>query len=231
MLPFLVLVSAPVAGEEPKQHVTSMIQVEVLDSGGLGASDITPRSLLPLALELIKVFEDWVPTAYDDASAYCTVGYGHLIAKKPCAEAAVELASYSLPMGKKAGIDQLELDSRAARLAVMSATKDVTLTDEQFGALTSFVFNVGATNFKNSTLLQYVLNEEFEGAAKQFGRWVKSKGKTLDGLIARRNCEAELFRGKLHLAADGTFHRESCENLGAAAPGETLIDIEMGEKR
>lgn len=48
----------------------------------------------------------------------------------------------------------------------------VPLTANQFDALVSFVFNVGAAAFKRSTMLKLLNVGDYEGAAKQFDRWV-----------------------------------------------------------
>lgn len=49
---------------------------------------------------------------------------------------------------------------------------EVPLSQEQFDALVSFVFNVGVTQFVESTLLKKLNVGDYEGAAKQFDRWV-----------------------------------------------------------
>ena len=73
---------------------------------------------MALALDLIKEFEAWRPQAYNDASLFCTIGYGHLIAKKPCAGSAAELQQFDQPLSLEAGLAQLDLDTAIARLAI-----------------------------------------------------------------------------------------------------------------
>ena len=234
-LAILALICAPAA--EAKQtssfpvrpdHVTSGIQVETLDNPSLGAAGTAARDLAPLPLNLIKDFESWVPNAYNDASMYCTIGYGHLIAKKACANSSKELVGYVRPMPMQAGLDLLDKDTRAARIAVQNLVHRP-LSDEQFGAVVSFVFNIGAANFSSSTMLLYLNNGEFEGAARQFPKWVKSKGVVLNGLITRRACEAALFSAKLPAHPYGAFLRADCASSGAAPSVDELIDIGIGE--
>lgn len=211
-------------------HVTSQAQVEVLDGGGLGAAGATPRRLPTLALDVIKDFEAWRPRAYNDASRYCTIGYGHLIAKQPCEAIPDELLAYAQPLTVPVGTALLDKDTAIARQAVQQLVRQP-LSDQQFGALTSFVFNVGAEKFAGSTMLKYLNNAEYEGAARQFPLWIRSKGVVLDGLITRRVCEAALFEGKLIYGKDGRFHRDECGGAGAAPSGSKLIDIDIGEMR
>lgn len=45
------------------------------------------------------------------------------------------------------------------------------LTQNQFDALVSFVFNIGATAFNKSTMKRMLNTGNYEGAALQFDRW------------------------------------------------------------
>lgn len=69
----------------------------------------------------------------------------------------------------------------------------VTITQAQFDALVSFVFNVGCKAFKGSTLLARLNARDYEGARQQFGRWNKAGGRELPGLTRRRADEAAAF--------------------------------------
>ena len=72
----------------------------------------------------------------------------------------------------------------------------VGLTPSQFDALVAWVFNLGPTNLRESTLLR-VLNEgNYEEVPAQIKRWNKAGGEVLNGLIRRREAEALLFQGE-----------------------------------
>lgn len=195
---------------------------------GLGATlPGGARPLVPLAPELIMSFEGWEPSPYDDPSGYCTVGFGRLIKKSRCAT--IDLSAYQRPLTPKEGAEYLEQDTRTARSAVQRLVK-VELADHQFGALSAFVFNVGKDQFAKSTLLQLVNGGYFDAAAKEFGKWILSNKKVLPGLIARRSCEASLFRNLLKPNATGEFVRSACDQLGIAPASGSLIDISTGEE-
>src|SRR5262249_12763732 len=120
-------------------------------------------------------------------------------------------------------------DTAIARLDVQALVHTQS-SDEEFGALTSFVFNIGGTNFSTSKMLKNINNDENDGAAKKIPKWIKSKRKILEGLIVRRNCEASLFKAQLNYGKDHKFHRDDCGSLGAAPGTELLIDVNTGEK-
>lgn len=67
------------------------------------------------------------------------------------------------------------------------------LTQNQFDALVSFVYNVGSGNFSSSTLLVKLNQGKYLEAANEFLKWNKAGGKPLSGLIRRRAAERELF--------------------------------------
>ena len=69
----------------------------------------------------------------------------------------------------------------------------VPLKQNEMNAMVSWVFNLGPTNLKNSTLLR-VLNEgKYHEVPEQIKRWNKVNGKVNEGLVKRRKSEALLF--------------------------------------
>ena len=69
----------------------------------------------------------------------------------------------------------------------------VPLKQNEFDSLVSWVFNLGPTSLKNSTLLR-VLNEgKYHEVPEQIKRWNKVNGVPNEGLIKRRKSEALLF--------------------------------------
>lgn len=77
--------------------------------------------------------------------------------------------------------------------AAVSRLVQVPLTQGQFDALVSFVFNMGATKFGASTLLKMLNEGRVFAAAAQFKLWVHSGDKILPGLVKRRAAETDLF--------------------------------------
>ncbi len=139
-------------------------------------------------LALIKVSEGLETVAYPDPGNRITgepwtIGYGHTRGVRKgdvCTEAQAT--------------DWLREDLKAAEGAVRHLV-DVPLTQGQFDALTSFVFNVGAGAFGNSTLLRLLNAGDAGGAAEQFKRWNRGADGPLPGLVTRRAAERALFVG------------------------------------
>lgn len=86
----------------------------------------------------------------------------------------------------------LALDTKDAQAAVRRGVK-VPVTQEQFDALVSLVFNIGGSNFQHSSLLRQLNAGNCWEAGAQFPRWVYAKGRKLPGLLTRRNSERAAF--------------------------------------
>lgn len=131
---------------------------------------------------LIKKWEElrlraYLPTPYDR----WTIGWGHTQGVYP-----------GLTITEQEAQDLFDED---VAWAVNAVNKYVTvgLNQNQFDALVSFVFNIGETAFRKSTLLRKLNAGDYEGAANELPRWNKQKGKILRGLVRRREEEKHLF--------------------------------------
>lgn len=69
----------------------------------------------------------------------------------------------------------------------------VDINSNQYSALVSFCFNLGATNLKKSTLLRKLNEGNNFSAAKEFKKWSKAGGRRMAGLVRRRVSERNLF--------------------------------------
>jgi lysozyme len=139
------------------------------------------RMINAAGLALVKAYEGLKLEAYRDTSGIWTIGYGHTAGVKPGDSISAERAELLL-----------EADLIEAERAVSGLVK-VPLNDNQFSALVSFVFNVGAGAFANSTLLKK-LNEGGYGLVPAcLKSWIFDNGKVQTGLIKRRAAEAALW--------------------------------------
>lgn len=88
--------------------------------------------------------------------------------------------------------DALAFDLADAEASVNKLVK-VMLTQSEFDALVSFVYNLGAGNFRKSTLLRKINANDLRGAAIEFMKWNRAGGRVLRGLTRRRAAERKLF--------------------------------------
>ncbi len=132
-------------------------------------------------IDLIKRNEGLRLKAYRCPGGIWTIGYGHTSGVMDGDVITKEQAEELL----KKDIKEIEYKLNSLNL---------NLTQNQFDALVSFIFNVGWSNFKSSTLLKKIrINPDDPSIRYEFSRWVFANGKKLNGLIKRRNEEANLY--------------------------------------
>ena len=138
------------------------------------------------AIDLVKYFEGLYLNAYKCPAGVPTIGYGH-----------TEGVSMGQTITAAEAEQFLAADLTDAAASVDTCVK-VALNPQQRGALASFVFNLGAGSLQQSTLLKLLNAGDFDGAAGEFGKWVKATVNgvktSLPGLVARRAAEASLFQ-------------------------------------
>ncbi|MGS0893912.1 lysozyme [Burkholderia stagnalis] len=134
-------------------------------------------------IALIKQFEGLRLARYLDAVGKPTIGYGHLILPNE---------RFTRPLAPAEAEALLRQDLRGAELNLRKLLR-VPVTQQQFDALMSFVFNLGAGRLHSSTLLRYLNAGKPARAADQFLVWNKAGGKPLAGLTKRRQAERALF--------------------------------------
>ena len=172
------------------------------------------------AIDLIKKWEGLVSSPYICSGDKLTIGYGHLIKEdqtyggfegKHIFNVLSALRSHSnsrliLSKTLKAIFPDLITEDKAEVLLIEDIFAhyseamrlvDVKLYDTQRAAICSFVYNLGVTNFRKSTLLKKLNAGDYVGAAGEFERWVNAGGKRLQGLVSRRLEEKELFLMKV----------------------------------
>lgn len=145
-----------------------------------------PMQPSPWLYDFLKGFEKFRPTAYaatakERARGLWTCGYGHTHGVTETTTCFMDTAN-----------DWLISDVAWAAKCVNDNVA-VHLTQHEFDALVSLVFNIGATNFLASTLLKLLNAGDYAGASAQFPRWDKQAGEVLNGLLARRQAEERYF--------------------------------------
>lgn len=138
-----------------------------------------------IGLDLIKSYETLQLTAYRalKTEKYLTIGYGHY---GPDVKEGQTIT-------KEEATELLQKDVQTAENELNQLLRqNVLLTQNQFDALCSLVFNIGVGNFRKSTLRKKLLNH-IQSVDCEFMKWVYSGGHYVQGLYNRRKKEVELF--------------------------------------
>ena len=135
-------------------------------------------------IDLIKKFEGCKLQAYLCPAGVWTIGVGHTKGVKKGMVITQQQAETFL----KDDIKPIE---------TLLNGMGINYTQNQFDALTSWIYNLGIGAFKSSTMYKYIVARRKDvEIADQMVRWVNAGGKPLLGLKKRRAEEANMFLGK-----------------------------------
>ena len=135
-------------------------------------------------LNFIREVEGFKREAYQDEGGVWTIGYGHTRGVKEGDTVSTHKANMYLNTDLVIFEIQLQKLIRAD------------LNPNQYLALLSFIYNIGATQFANSTVLKYVNEGKFELVPDELRKWNKVNNEVSLGLTRRREKEAKLFMNK-----------------------------------
>lgn len=142
-------------------------------------------------IQIIKDSESLRLKAYLCPAKVWTIGWGTTV--YPNGEKVKEIDTCT----KEDAERWLMADIKKAELSLNRLLKQP-INSNQFSALVSFVYNLGASKFKNSTLLRKTNADPNDpDIVSEFVKWVYADGIKQNGLVVRRNREAELYFTKL----------------------------------
>ncbi|ECC1555138.1 TPA_asm: glycoside hydrolase family protein, partial [Salmonella enterica subsp. arizonae serovar 62:z4,z23:-] len=160
--------------------------------------DINQLNISEQGKQFIKEWEGLRTEAYNDSEGYCTIGYGHLIARDRC-------ESITLPDEFSHGITQeraneLFEERLPSYVDGVKSSVSVKLYQYEFDALVCLLFNIGSSGLRlKAPMLRNKLNQEdYEGAAQEFLD-ITNGGES--GLVARRISENNLFLNNIYDAS------------------------------
>lgn len=132
-------------------------------------------------IELIKKFEGCKLSAYRCPAGIWTIGYGH-----------TNGVYQGQTITQYEADKMLENDLVKFEMGVRNLVGN--LPDNKIDALTSFAFNLGLGALRDSTLCKKVkANPNDLTIRNEFMKWVNAGGKRLQGLVNRRQAEADLY--------------------------------------
>jgi lysozyme len=135
------------------------------------------------ALERLKEYEGLRLKAYKCPAGVWTIGYGHTKGVRG-----------SMIIDKDTASRLLEEDVMYFEKYLAAEPYAEDLTQGQWDALISFLFNLGIGSFIKSTLRKRILEDvNHDDIPNQFRSWNKADGKVLPGLVRRREWEAQMY--------------------------------------
>lgn len=135
------------------------------------------------AFERLKEFEGLRLTSYMCAGGKWTIGYGHTKGVREGQRIDKRTAEKYL---------QQDIEYFEGFLAKEPYAEEI--TQGQWDALVSFIFNLGVGNYLSSTLRKKIMRDVDEPSIPdEFRRWVHSNGKVQPGLLKRREWEAQMY--------------------------------------
>jgi lysozyme len=144
-------------------------------------------------IALIKSFEGLRLNAYKDVAGVWTIGYGSTHYQDGVAVRSGD------KLTDKTQANTLFITTLSKYVSAVSKGVKVALTQPQFDALVSFVYNVGTGVINTSTLFKKLNTGDYKGAADQFQLWNKitdpktGKKAPCKTLTLRRGQERALF--------------------------------------
>ncbi|QIS16593.1 glycoside hydrolase family protein [Nocardia arthritidis] len=162
---------------------------EAHQRGTAGVASADSFSASANLVELLKGFEgNGKPGrpfyAYQDTNGIWTIGYGHTGPDVP--------HNSDARITPEQAEEYLRNDTGWAQDAVRQKVK-VPINQNQFDALTSFTYNLGAGGLAGSDVLKLLNQGDYAGAQTAFGLFVHDSNGVVEGLVRRRKAEADLF--------------------------------------
>ncbi len=136
-------------------------------------------------VQFLKEREGFRSEAYKDTGGVWTIGYGTIAIKGKPVEAGQTISK------KEAEICLVE-DLAWAQTTVNKSVR-VPLRQGMYDALVSFVYNIGETQWADSTLLKVLNAGQYDKVSEQLLRWKYDNGKEIPGLLRRRELERDMF--------------------------------------
>ena len=134
--------------------------------------------------DLIRRFEGLRLKPYLDAVGVPTVGYGHT---------GPDVSLRSPPVTPSVADALMHEDAQKAILSALKASPELAGQEDRISAIADFIFNLGGTRYRASTLRRKIGAGEWAEAQDEIRKWVWAGGRKLPGLVLRRAAEANLL--------------------------------------
>jgi len=195
------------------------------DTAPVKRQEVSQLSLSEAGLDFIKRHERAEVERYPDSADKPTIGYGHQIWRD-------EAEDFRHPIDENIARQLLAMDVEHAENAVHRYAKGVSLSQHEYDALVSFVFNVGGGHFASSSVLKQLKAEIIR--TRQRRCWSGSKSRRTAsgcsikdlpiGVARRKYC---LARGYIRPARGEHLHFDKDHPAPGCCLGDVVIRLAM----
>lgn len=152
-----------------------------------------PMRLSANGLALIKRFEGFRETVYDDGTGVLTIGYGET--RKPLPRRLTE------PQAARLLAERLDTSYEPAVRALFTGPNALPFNQNRYDALVSFVYNLGPNAVKGvpgfETMGRAIRDCDVRGIARAIPLYCNPGTNVHEGLLRRRKAEVALFRKRV----------------------------------
>jgi GH24 family phage-related lysozyme (muramidase) len=154
----------------------------------------SPKTMSAKGLEFLVAQEGFIPYAYNDSQGHATFGVGHLLHRGPVtAGDRARWGTKAKPKSRALVLRVLREDLAERIEPAVRESVEMPLKQNQFDALVSMAFNIGAGGFRGSTVVKRLNARDFGGAADAMLLWRRPPE-----ILPRRRRERELFLNALY---------------------------------
>ena len=174
--------------EAAKRIIASGYREDFRIALGLNATQSNDQRIDLVGEQFIKSYEKLELTAYKPIPTDpWTIGWGSTtdLNGKPIQKGSVISKDMAEKMFRK-DVSYFE--------NIVNETITATITQNQFNALVSFVYNNGETNFIKGSVDDLINQGNMKAAYAVWARYINSAGKPVPGLVNRRNAEIALAK-------------------------------------
>lgn len=145
------------------------------------------------------------------------IGYGHVLGDND-KSVTINGTVINIENGitDEQALDLLKQDLKPIESAVKSAITNV-VTQEHYDALVDFAWNIGVDKFKNSDVVKFINNKEYDRVPTEMIRWVEACKFVREELVSRRRANALRFAGIMRAETPAVIS-------GGSEPGGQTFD-------
>jgi lysozyme len=141
-----------------------------------------------IASQIAIPFEGFRARPYKCPAGIWTIGYG--TTRYPNGKAVQPAGP---PISQEKALEFLTNEMQKSMSSSLKYCPVLSMNDNRLGAITDFVYNLGAGRLQCSTLRRRINQQNWPEVRKELMKWTRGGGKILKGLVLRRSVEVRLI--------------------------------------